>query len=1272
VDARARAGSLAAPPPLPALPPSRPPLAQGGSNLVTRAISAAQRSGLALALVSAGVAAAVYFGRVNELLKYWVVPLLCMHLQLGTFTETTSRGSWPSYLLLHPSMQAHAGSDDNLSKAAGATPAYAVKSLHLAAAAQAALPGSASFAGMWASLTRFVVVSGKREFVLWPLGAALGVLCSPWAREALAINDGPWQLTMQSTTDWMARHYEVPFALVATYLIGIYVGTKLMASREPFDLKVPLAAWNFLLSAGSLVGLVMALHLALTALAKDGPHALACDNSIWWGNPSVMLFCLSKVPELVDTGFIVLRKKPLHFLHYYHHATVLLFCWDAWVVNNAVGGVFAIMNLFVHSVMYAYYCAAAVGLRFPQILRKNITNLQLTQMVLGCSLCVYNMCNCNRTPANNKFGLAMYASYFALFLNFWVQQYVLAPKAKRAAAAKAKAEAEGEAAGAATAASATSTTATAAADKTARKTAITYPAITAPPGSTPEELVNEGGSKYFLSTPNYVMGTYITVVHVLALWACTLLPGAHLKTVAWAALLWPISGFGITGGAHRLWAHKAYKAKLPFRFATMVANSIANQGTIYHWVRDHRTHHLHSETDADPHNALRGFTFAHVGWLYLKKRNAVYEAGNKVDMSDIKADPVCALQKKLDPVWNMFWCFLFPAIVATAGWGESFGTGVLIAGFLRYAVVLHFTWLVNSAAHLFGDRPYDEGSNPSENFTVAVASLGEGWHNWHHKYAFDYAASEYGVGLQFNPTKLIIDAGWLVGQTYDHKRATGIWEREVKRKDERETETMKLTIPKDETAVTLRSIKAAIPKDCFEHSYLLSFFHLAQDLALVGGCVAAVLYAQATLPAWAMLLVWPTYWFYCGLFGTGLWVLAHECGHGGFVKSQRVNDVVGFAVHSFLLTPYYSWQITHAKHHRRTNHLTDGTSSARAPVALRARLRSLSRGALALPRARAHPPAPPFLPPVSSALCARRRDVGPVDRQPLLEEGAVVQEPPGHHLPDCARLARRLVGLPAQQRQRCARKPLPPPREPCCACRDSRSRVPSARALRSRLSPPVSPPPPPVLPPSPPRRRPQEQGPVALQPQGAGPLLRQGGVEGERIQRGHGRDARRTRVRRLRLWPQAGGARVPVASDDRQHLPDLHHLHAAHARRGAALRQRRVDVAARRAGDGRPIPRRVVRRARASHHRLARLPPPLLGHALLRRQEGHPVHQGALRQVLPLARLHLRRLRLPRLLARLLHDDEEVPCRQREWRRPLLVLQVDRGLPQTPSLLQPS
>ncbi len=198
------------------------------------------------------------------------------------------------------------------------------------------------------------------------------------------------------------------------------------------------------------------------------------------------------------------------------------------------------------------------------------------------------------------------------------------------------------------------------------------------------------------------------------------------------------SGIGITVGAHHLWSHRSYSAALPVRVFLMLCNSIANQGSILHWARDHRVHHKHSETDADPHNAMRGFFFAHIGWLLLKKRPEVIRAGKDLDFSDLYEDPVVMLQRKLDPWFALYMCFVFPAQIAVKFWGESFWTAFFVAGGLRYVYVLHCTFLVNSAAHLYGDHPYDVMSYPSENPYVSFMAIGEGWHNWHHKYPFDY------------------------------------------------------------------------------------------------------------------------------------------------------------------------------------------------------------------------------------------------------------------------------------------------------------------------------------------------------------------------------------------------------------------------------------------------------------------------------------------------------------------------------------------------------
>ncbi|KAJ8965393.1 hypothetical protein NQ314_004144 [Rhamnusium bicolor] len=99
-----------------------------------------------------------------------------------------------------------------------------------------------------------------------------------------------------------------------------------------------------------------------------------------------------------------------------------------------------------------------------------------------------------------------------------------------------------------------------------------------------------------------------------------------------------ISGEGVTIGAHRLYSHKSFKAKFPLRLVLIILQTIAGQNCLYVWVRDHRQHHKYSDTDADPHNAHRGFFFSHIGWLMSRKHPAVIEKGKTIDMSDLEAD----------------------------------------------------------------------------------------------------------------------------------------------------------------------------------------------------------------------------------------------------------------------------------------------------------------------------------------------------------------------------------------------------------------------------------------------------------------------------------------------------------------------------------------------------------------------------------------------------------------------------------------------------------
>ncbi|KAH0564952.1 hypothetical protein GP486_001660 [Trichoglossum hirsutum] len=123
---------------------------------------------------------------------------------------------------------------------------------------------------------------------------------------------------------------------------------------------------------------------------------------------------------------------------------------------------------------------------------------------------------------------------------------------------------------------------------------------------------------------------------------------------------------------------------------------------------------------------------------------------------------------------------------------------------------------------------------------------------------------------------------------------------------------------------TIKQIRDAIPAEYFERSALFGFGYVFRDLSLL----AATFYAfnthvtPAFVPSFsARFALWSLYSFLNGLFGTGLWVLAHECGHQAFSTSRALNNAVGWTLHSALLVPYFSWKISHRKHHRGTGHM---------------------------------------------------------------------------------------------------------------------------------------------------------------------------------------------------------------------------------------------------------------------------------------------------------------------------------------------------------------
>lgn len=119
-------------------------------------------------------------------------------------------------------------------------------------------------------------------------------------------------------------------------------------------------------------------------------------------------------------------------------------------------------------------------------------------------------------------------------------------------------------------------------------------------------------------------------------------------------------------------------------------------------------HHKFCDTNADPHNARRGFFFSHMGWLLCKKHPDVKKYGTKVDMRDLEADPYIMFQHNYYLRLIIFISIIIPTCIPWLWFGETLAVSFLFGSVYRYIVSLHITWLINSAAHLYGMKPFDK------------------------------------------------------------------------------------------------------------------------------------------------------------------------------------------------------------------------------------------------------------------------------------------------------------------------------------------------------------------------------------------------------------------------------------------------------------------------------------------------------------------------------------------------------------------------------------
>ncbi|CAL1689304.1 unnamed protein product [Lasius platythorax] len=285
-----------------------------------------------------------------------------------------------------------------------------------------------------------------------------------------------------------------------------------------------------------------------------------------------------------------------------------------------------------------------------------------------------------------------------------------------------------------------------------------------------ETRIKSEGLFKFNTELKWLNAVSIILLHMSMFYACfTFKWFEDLRTNIWMLIMGMIQAIGITAGAHRFWTHRAYKAKWPLRIILFICYTSAGQNNLYDWVRDHRVHHKYTDTDADPHNSNRGFFFSHVGWLMMKKHPDVIRKGRQIDMSDILADPVAAFGCKYFSILKFVFAFLLPVMVPVYGWNETWSRALISQILIRYVFGLNCTWSVNSVAHIWGSKPYDAYINPTENRLVAFLAFGEGWHNYHHVFPWDYKAAELG-NYTLNITTMFIDVFAKIGWAYDLKQ----------------------------------------------------------------------------------------------------------------------------------------------------------------------------------------------------------------------------------------------------------------------------------------------------------------------------------------------------------------------------------------------------------------------------------------------------------------------------------------------------------------------
>lgn len=246
----------------------------------------------------------------------------------------------------------------------------------------------------------------------------------------------PFEKNFEATPkiEWMQDHFHEAFYYIGIYLLVIFGGQRYMKNRPRMKLTTPLALWNVSLAVFSILGVIRSFPELTYILQEFGFAHSVCSTSYYMAVKVTAFwtwaFILSKVLELGDTIFIILRKQQLIFLHWYHHITVLLFTWYSFRNVTAPGRWYIFMNYTAHSMMYTYYALRSMKITVPRFITICITLTQILQMVIGFYVSYFGYIMrikgkiCGLEDDVAIYGMLMYSSYFVLFVRYFYLSYV--------------------------------------------------------------------------------------------------------------------------------------------------------------------------------------------------------------------------------------------------------------------------------------------------------------------------------------------------------------------------------------------------------------------------------------------------------------------------------------------------------------------------------------------------------------------------------------------------------------------------------------------------------------------------------------------------------------------------------------------------------------------------------------------------------------------------------------------------------------------------------